>query len=422
MIDLDNLEIYQRYDPSGMLVHLHGLPQQCRQAWEKASKFALTTDFKDVNKMVICGMGGSAIGGDLLRSLTSELNKPLVFVHRGYDLPAFVDSKTLVIASSYSGNTEETLSAFKQALTTKCKKLAITTGGKLKNLAQENGVPVFTIDYVSQPRAALGYSFIPLVALLAKLGFLEDKSADPTLSLRVLRFLPFRGSPSLAVILSVAKNLIQLRVDSATEESPLHFVQSFGSPGQAPRSNLTARALPALIEGMAQTLEGLLDKLAENIPTPLNPAKQLAIKLFGKLIVIYSAGILSPVAQRWKGQFNENSKAWAFYETFPELNHNTVVGYEFPKEMADKLYVILLRCPSLHPRIPARYQITCEILQKAGVKHEIFDSQGENELTQMMSLLFLGDWTSYYLAMLNQTDPMPVKMIDYLKKRLNSIE
>ena len=354
MMDLDNLEIYKRYDPSGMLVHLHGLPQQCRQAWEKASKFALPTDFKDMNKMVICGMGGSAIGGDLLHGLTSNLSKPLVFVHRGYDLPAFVDSKTLVIASSYSGNTEETLSAFKQALNTNCKKLAVTTGGKLRNLAQEKQVPIFTIDYLSPPRAALGYSFIPLIALLSKLGFLEDQSAE--------------------------------------------------------------------VEGMVQTLKELLGKLAEDIPIAHNPAKQLASKLFGKLVAIYGAGILSPVARRWKGEFNENSKAWAFYETFPELNHNTVVGYEFPKEMADKLYVILLRCPLLHPRILARYQITCEILQKAGVKHEIFDSQGENELTQMMSLLFLGDWTSYYLAMLNQTDPMPVKIIDYLKKRLNSIE
>ncbi len=374
MIDLDNLEIYRQYDPSGMLVHLHGLPQQCRQAWEKASKFALPTDFKDINKIVICGMGGSAIGGDLLRSLTSELNKPLVFVHRGYDLPAFVDSKTLVIASSYSGNTEETLSAFKQALNTNCKKLAVTTGGKLRNLAQEKRVPIFTIDYLSPPRAALGYSFIPLLALLCKLGFLEDKSADPTLSLR------------------------------------------------ARRSNLTARALPTLIEGMAQLLEGLLDQLAENIPTSLNPAKQLARKLFGKLVVIYGAGILSPVAQRWKGQFNENSKAWAFYEPFSELNHNAVVGYEFPEEMKDKIYIVMLRCPSLHSRILARYQITSEILEKAGVEHEIIDSQGKNDLTRIMSLVFLGDWISYYLAMLNQTDPTPVKMIDYLKKRLSSIE
>jgi len=354
MIDLDNLEIYRQCDPSGMLVHLHDLPRQCRKAWLEASEFVLPPRFSDVDKVVICGMGGSAIGGDLLRSLASKLNKPLVFVNRSYDLPAFADSKTLVIASSYSGNTEETLSAFMQALNTDCKKLAITTDGKLKNLARENGVPVFIIDYASQPRAALGYSFIPLVALLCKLGFLEDKSAQ--------------------------------------------------------------------LERMAQTLETLLHNLAENVATSLNPAKQLARKLVGKLVVIYGAGILSPVAQRWKGQFNENSKTWAFYETFSELNHNAVVGYKFPGEMASKIYIILLRCSSLHPRILARYQITSEILAKAGVGHEIIDSQGEGDLTQMMSLVFLGDWVSYYLAMLNQTDPTPVKMIDYLKQRLSNVK
>jgi bifunctional phosphoglucose/phosphomannose isomerase len=373
MINLDNQEIYKQYDPGGMLAHLHYLPQQCRQAWEKANDFALSTDFKDINKIVICGMGGSAIGGDLLRSLASNLSKPMVFVNREYELPAFVDSQTLVVTSSYSGNTEETLSSFAQALDTTCKKLAITTNGKLKSLAEEKGVPVFTINYSAQPRAALGYSFIPLLALLSKLGFLKDKSADPTLSLR------------------------------------------------AKRSNLTPRALPASVEGMAQTLEALLGKLAENIPISLNPAKQLASKLFGKLIVIYGAGIFSPVARRWKSQFNENSKAWAFYETFSELNHNAVVGYESPGEMADKIYVILLRSPSLHPRILARYQVTCEILEKAGVGHEIIDSQGEGDLTQMMSLVYLGDWVSYYLAMLYQTDPSPVKMIDYLKRRLSEI-
>ncbi len=353
MINLDNQEIYKQYDPGGMLAHLHYLPQQCRQAWEKAKDFVLPTDFKDINKVVICGMGGSAIGGDLLRSLTSNLSKPIIFVNREYELPAFVDSQTLVVTSSYSGNTEETLSSFAHALDTNCKKLAITTNGKLKSLAEEKGVPVFTINYSAQPRAALGYSFISLLALLSKLGFLKDKSAE--------------------------------------------------------------------VEGMAQTLEALLEKLIENTPTPLNPAKQLAHKLFGKLIVIYGAGILSPVARRWKGQFNENSKAWAFYETFSELNHNAVVGYEFPREMADRIYVILLRSTLLHPRILARYQVTCEILEKAGVGHEIIDSQGEGDLTQMMRLVSLGDWVSYYLAMLYQTDPSPVKMIDYLKRRLSEV-
>ena len=352
MVNLDSPETFKQYDPEGMVAHLRNLPQQCREAWQKARGFALPPEFKRINKIVICGMGGSAIGGDLLRSLISDLSKPILFVHRDYNLPAFVDSKTLVIASSYSGNTEETLSAFKRALKLNCKRLAITTGGKLRDMAQENKVPVFTIEYSAQPRAALGYSFIPLIAFFCQLGFLESKSADLRLAVEML--------------------------------------------------------------------ESLLSKLSENIATPLNPAKQLATKVSGKLIVIYGAGILSPIAQRWKTQFNENSKSWAFYETFPELNHNAVVGYEFPPELRDKVYVVLLRSPSLHPRTLARYQVTSEILEKAGIGYQVINSEGESKLTQMMSLVFLGDWISYYLAMLYQVNPTPVKVIDYLKERLSN--
>ncbi len=351
MVNLDNLDVYRRLDPANMLGHLHGLPQQCCTVWRKAKDFELPRDYADIDKVVILGMGGSAIGGDLLRNFISRLTKPIVFVTQDYDLPAFVDERTLIIASSYSGNTEETLSAFSQALKGKCKKLAMTTGGKLKALAQNAKVPLFVIDHTSQPRAAIGYSFIPLIAFLQKLGFLKDKTSE--------------------------------------------------------------------VEAMTQDLEKLLGELKETIPISSNPAKQLATKLQGKIAVIYGAGILSEVARRWKTQINENSKAWAFHETFPELNHNAVVGYQFPAELASKLYVVLLRCPSLHPRTLIRYEVTCELLEQNSISHQLIDSQGESELSQMMSLIYLGDWVSYYLAILYQTDPTPVKVIDYLKKRLS---
>jgi glucose/mannose-6-phosphate isomerase len=351
MVNLDDVQVYRRLDPANMLEHLHDLPRQCRTAWHKAKDFELPGDYASIDKVVILGMGGSAIGGSLLRNFVSRLTKPIVFVTRDYDLPAFVDNRTLVIASSYSGNTEETLSAFSQALEGKCKKLAMTTGGKLKALAQNAKVPVFVIDHTYQPRAALGYSFIPLIAFLQKLGLLKDKTAE--------------------------------------------------------------------VEAMTQDLEKLLGELKETVPTSSNPAKQLATKLQGKIAVIYGAGILSAVARRWKTQVNENSKAWAFHETFPELNHNAVVGYQFPAELASKLYVVLLRCPSLHPRTLIRYQVTSELLEQNSISHQLIDSQGESELSQMMSLIYLGDWVSYYLAILYQTDPTPVKVIDYLKKRLS---
>jgi glucose/mannose-6-phosphate isomerase len=351
MVNLDDLGVYRRLDPANMLEHLHSLPQQCHTAWHKAKDFELPGDYASIDKVVILGMGGSAIGGSLLRNFISRLTKPIVFVTRDYDLPAFVDERTLVIASSYSGNTEETLSAFSQALERKCKKLAMTTGGKLKTLAQNAKVPVFVIDHASQPRAAIGYSFIPLIAFLQKLGFLKDEMAE--------------------------------------------------------------------VEAMTRDLENLLRELKETVPISSNPAKQLAAKLQGKIAMIYSAGILSAVARRWKTQINENSKSWAFHETFPELNHNAVVGYQFPAELASKLYVVLLRCPSLHPRTLIRYEVTCELLKQNSISHQLIDSQGKSELSQMMSLIYLGDWVSYYLAILNETDPTPVKAIDYLKKRLS---
>src|SRR4030043_2349772 len=173
MVNLDDMQVYKRLDPANMMEHLHGLPRQCRTAWLKAQEFQLPKAYAKIDKVVVLGMGGSAIGGSLLRNLASRLTKPIIFVTRDYDLPALVDDRTLVIASSYSGNTEETLSAFSQALKTNCKKLVTTTGGKLKDMAEKANVPVFIIDHSSQPRAALGYSFMPIMAFLRNLGFLE---------------------------------------------------------------------------------------------------------------------------------------------------------------------------------------------------------------------------------------------------------
>jgi len=169
---------------------------------------------------------------------------------------------------------------------------------------------------------------------------------------------------------------------------------------------------------MARVLEKIQASIDDTCAIPLNPAKQLAVKLYDHVVVIYGAGILAPVAQRWKTQINENSKAWAFYEIFSELNHNAVVGYEFPAEIADKAFIVLLRSPLLHERILVRYKITSEVLGQAKIEHETVDALGNSALSQMMSLILFGDWVSYYLALLNETDPSPVKVIDYVKKRL----
>ncbi|MFC1964546.1 bifunctional phosphoglucose/phosphomannose isomerase [Chloroflexota bacterium] len=342
--------VLEQYDPDGMLERIHELPWQCQQAWQMAMSFNLPADYSEVDKVVILGMGGSAIGGDLVSSLAaSEAGIPIL-VNRDYDLPAFVDSRTLVIASSYSGNTEETLNSFEQALGTGAKKLAITTGGKLKDVAEKANIPVFSFTYKAQPRAALGFSFLIILCFLQKLGFLGDKSAD--------------------------------------------------------------------VAETAQVLQELSQRINEKAPLSGNPAKRLVQNLYGRLPVIYGAGILTEVAHRWKTQLNENGKAWAFYEAFPELNHNAVVGYQFPSKLADEIKVVLLRSPLLSPRIQLRYRVTCHLLDQAGVDYEFADGEGGSPLSQVMSLVLFGDYVSYYLAILYRIDPSPVEVINYLKEQL----
>jgi glucose/mannose-6-phosphate isomerase len=347
MVDLDELMIFRRLDVSGVLDHLHQFPEQCRLAWERVLKFGLPPEYSSVDKVVILGMGGSAIGGDIVRRLALAESRVPVWVHRDYGLPPFVDGNTLVIASSYSGNTEETLSAFTTSLKTPAKKLAITSGGRLKQLAEKEGVPVFSIDYKAPPRAAFPHSFVPLVGIFQKLGLLGDKSADLEQALKVLN----------------------------------------------------------------QLSEGLL----ETTPLVANPAKRLAARLRGNLAVIYGGELLSEVARRWKTQFNENSKAWAFFELFSELNHNAVAGYQFPPEIKDRIFVVLLHSHLLSPRYRLRYEATAELLTKSGISHEVVEAGGETALAQVMSLVLFGDYVSFYLAMLNETDPTPVAAIDFVK-------
>jgi len=348
--DLDDPQVYKQYDREGMLTHLHKMPELCRQAWQMAMDFTLPADYSEVSKVVILGMGGSATGGDLVSNLVVSEAKLPILVYRDYNLPAFTNSKTLVIASSYSGMTEEILSSFGQALETDSKKLAITTGGKLKTMAEERKIPVFSFNYKAPPRTTLPFSLLSIIVFLQRLGFISSKSADVTETVEVL--------------------------------------------------------------------EKLSRRIDEDVLLSQNPAKQLAHRLYGHLPIIYGAGILSEVAHRWKTQLNENSKAWAFYEVFPELNHNAVVGYQFPPGLASKIMVILLRSAHPHKRIQLRQQLTCQLLKQAKVSYQIVDGEGNSQLSQLMSLVLFGDYISYYLAILNKIDPTPVKAIDYLKEQL----
>jgi glucose/mannose-6-phosphate isomerase len=350
MVDLDDPALLRRQDPGGMGRLIAELPEAVASAWQAALAFQLPAEFRSVNSVVIAGMGGSSIGGDLVRSLAEAESPAPVVVQRGYDLPGFAGKDTLVIAVSHSGGTEETLSQAAEAASRGCKLLALTSGGALPGKVKSAGGTVFAFSYPAQPRAALAYLFVPLVAFFGQLGFLRDRSSE--------------------------------------------------------------------VEEAVQVLRQLQAELAAETPASNNMAKRLAQAIEGRAPVVYGGGMMAEVAHRWKTQFNENSKAWAAYEQFPELNHNAVVGYERPTTFLDHVVVLLLETSHEHPRVAVRERVTEALLDMGGVRHLRIPAHGRGAIAQMLSAILIGDYVSYYLAQLYQVDPTPIAAIDHLKGEL----
>ena len=166
-----------RIDQSDMGGHISRMAQQIRDAVQTCSSIQVPITAEKCKAVIVLGMGGSAIGGDLVRSYLNELRVPFV-VNRSYTLPEWVNEETLVIASSYSGNTEETLSAFEQASEKKLPILCISTGGKLAERAKALNLSLVTIPGGMQPRAAIAYSFVPIVLAMQKIGLAPTDLTD----------------------------------------------------------------------------------------------------------------------------------------------------------------------------------------------------------------------------------------------------
>ena len=174
-MNLDDLAYFKKLDTLNMLGEIDNLPDQLDAAYRLGLKQDLP-DWENIRQVVIAGMGGSAIGADLLASYCASLAPIPVAVQRDYGLPLFArGAETLVICSSHSGNTEETLDAFEAARQAQCTILAISTGGELARRATENNIPLWKFEHAGQPRAAVGFSFGLLLALFQRLGFLPDQ-------------------------------------------------------------------------------------------------------------------------------------------------------------------------------------------------------------------------------------------------------
>jgi len=343
------------YDHHNFIKFLNDFPAQLKEAQEIYESSSVDIDFARVKQIVFAGMGGSAISGDLVSAyLADRLTVPAI-IHRGYDLPEFVNAETLVIGSSYSGNTEETISSIQQGLAKGAQVLAISSNGEVEKLANENGFTLIKIPGGLPPRQALGYLFVPLLLLLTDSPLTTGEKED------------------LGEVFKLIAEL-QKRFD----------------PKQSQGNNL---------------------------------AHHIAQTLYHTIPVIYTAvPYLYPVPVRWRNQFNENSKIMAFSNVFPELNHNEIMGWEGPPEVNRLFRVIILRDPGESERNRQRVEITKTIIKDKGIPVlEIF-AEGKSKLARMFSLIYTGDWASYYLAMINEKDPIRIDSIDLLKKKLSELK
>lgn len=336
-----------------MKSYLHGLPEQFAHC--------LGMSYHEVEKcrrpyknVMVSGLGGSAIGGDILRACAFPGTPIPVLVNRDYNLPGFVNEDTLFIAVSYSGNTEETLQAYRHAKSRRAQVLAISSGGRLTEQARLDGFPVVSIPGGLSPRAASGFLLAPLLLSLESLGMLPDVKGDIAETVGVLESL---------------RDLLQ--------------------PGQR---------------------------------GPDNPARVIAGTIKQAIPVIWgSANCTEAAALRWKAQINENAKSPAYYNIFPELNHNEIVGFEAPASLLAQLVVIILKDRYDHERVQQRMRITRDLIEDKVKKVIEVESAGESLLARLYSLIYIGDYASYYLALEYDIDPTPVKAIDYLKQELANI-
>jgi glucose/mannose-6-phosphate isomerase len=340
-------------DTLGFVEAVRTLPDQLPAALEAAGNVGLdAVEGRSVSGVVVCGMGGSGISGDVLQAVAAPVSAVPVSVVKGYELPAFVGPETLVFAVSYSGGTEETLEATAAAVDAGAALVAVCSGGELARVAAEVGAPVVPCPGGFMPRAALGHLCVPLLVVMERLGLLTDAEKS---------------------VRAAAARLEERRASCRPE-----------------------------VEGAA------------------NPARELARRIGRTIPLVYGGGVLGAVAaMRWKGDVNENAKAPAFWNTFPELDHNEICGWGQHGDVTRQVVTLVeLRHDFEHPQVSRRVEATRAIVEETLAQVLEVRAGGDGRLAQLLDLMYVGDWVSVYLAGDAGVDPGPIEAIARLKEEL----
>jgi glucose/mannose-6-phosphate isomerase len=349
---LDNPQEIKGLDKSNMIGSLKSLGKQLDVSFREARALSIPAGYKAVKNIVVTGMGGSGLGPHFIRSVF-DVSLPMQVVN-DYKLPSFVDGASLVIASSYSGNTEETLSAFGNADQKQAKIVGIAAGGKLVELLKRKNLPFYQFDpkynVCGQPRMGLGYSIGGILGLLKKLEFANFSEAD--------------------------------------------------------------------LENVLETINRASESFSIESPPAANPAKDLATKLVGKIPIILAADFLAGNAHIFANQTNENAKVFAAYFLLPEINHHLLEGTKFPESLGQTIKAVFLETSLYSQKVQTRIKVTKDVLEKAGVELVSYQIKATNKTQAAFETLAFSSWASFYLAVAYGIDPTPIPNVDYFKDQL----
>lgn len=354
MADINNVDEVKRIDKRSLYSSLELFPNQIEQAWDEVNEIIFNDDFKDVSNIVISGMGGSALGGRIIDSLISERLRVPIILSTDQSLPAFVNRNTLVMLSSYSGNTEETLESAKQAVSKHAKIIGITTGGKLKELLDSEHLPLYEFlplaNPSGQPRMGLGYSVAAILGILSKLNFIHLTGQEMKDAINIVR--------------------------------------------------------------------KLVKEYSRDVSDNNNLSKRIALMLKRKIPVLISSEHLFGVTHAFKNQLNENAKTFSLIFDIPEANHHLMEGLRNPAEIKELLHFIFFESDSYSEFVKKRYLITKEVVEKNEISVSTYKTFSKSKIEQIFEVLTLGIFVSYYEAIIYGIDPMPIPWVDYFKEKI----
>jgi glucose/mannose-6-phosphate isomerase len=343
---LDNKNIISQRDPSGALAVA---AEQYKQDSFDAVVWNKEHDNREITSVVVSGMGGSALAALLAQTWLRDVLAIPFEVVRGYELPKYVDHHTLVLASSYSGNTEETISALEYAEQCGAQLGVIASGGQLIDIASEYQIAHVSLPGGIQPRMAVIYNLKALAALLENFGVIHGKQQE--------------------------------------------------------------------IADLTGWLADESSRWIADIPTVDNYAKQLAEEAVGKTPVFYGGALTAPLAYKWKISWNENAKNVAFWNEYPEFNHNEFIGWT--SHPVEKPFVVFDLVSNFeHSQILKRFELSDRLLSGKRPKAHTVKLAGDTLLAQLLWGAILADFVSIYVAILNGVDPTPVELIEKFKKEL----